>query len=221
MHHGKIGQGRVRMPYSGPLSAFGTLGRAQAAYFAMINERGGVNGRKIQLISLDDGYSPPRTVEQTRKLVEAEQVLLLFSSLGSPTNVSVLKYLNAKRVPQLFIAATGMKWGDPSRYPWTMAFVPSQRTGAAGYVRYVLENKPQARIGILYQNDDFGNDYLRAVKELLGNKAATMIVSAQAYEVTDPTVDSQIVSLKAGKNTPGQRYNDGQAAASIPDSSDY
>ncbi len=185
------------MPYSGPLSAFGTLGRAQAAYFAMINERGGVNGRKIRLISLDDGYSPPRTVEQTRKLVESEQVLLLFSSLGAPTNVSVLKYLNAKRVPQLFIAATGMKWGDPGKYPWTMAFLPSQRTGAAGYVRYVLENKPQARIGILYQNDDFGNDYLRAVKQLFGDKAATMIVSEQAYEFTDATVDSQIVSLKA------------------------
>lgn len=185
------------MPYSGPLSAFGTLGRAQAAYFAMINERGGVNGRKIKLISLDDGYSPPRTVEQTRKLVESEQVLLLFSSLGAPTNVSVLKYLNAKRVPQLFIAATGMKWGDPGKYPWTMAFVPSQRTAAAGYVRYVLEKKPQARIGILYQNDDFGNDYLKAVKELLGDNAARMIVSEQAYEFTDPTVDSQIVSLKA------------------------
>jgi branched-chain amino acid transport system substrate-binding protein len=117
--------------------------------------------------------------------------------LGSPTNVSVLKYLNAKRVPQLFIAATGMKWGDPGKYPWTMAFLPSQRTGAAGYVRYVLENKPQARIGILYQNDDFGNDYLKAVKELLGDNAARMIVSEQAYEFTDPTVDSQIVSLKA------------------------
>ncbi len=185
------------MPYSGPLSAFGTMGRAQAAYFAMINERGGVNGRKIKLISLDDGYSPPRTVEQTRKLVEAEQVLLLFSGFGSPPNMSVLKYLNAKRVPQLFIAATGMKWGDPRQYPWTMAFLPSQRTGSAGYMRYVLENKPQARIGILYQNDDFGNDYLRAVKDQLGDKAPRMIVSEQAYESTDPTVDSQIVSLKA------------------------
>jgi branched-chain amino acid transport system substrate-binding protein len=185
------------MPYSGPLSAFGTMGRAQAAYFTMLNERGGVNGRKIKLISLDDGYSPPRTVEQTRKLVEAEQVLLLFSPFGSPPNVSVLKYLNAKRVPQLFIAATGMKWGDPRQYPWTMAFLPSQRTGSAAYVRYVLENKPQARIGILYQNDDFGNDYLKAVKDQLGDKAARMIVSEQAYESTDPTVDSQIVSLKA------------------------
>jgi branched-chain amino acid transport system substrate-binding protein len=185
------------MPYSGPLSAFGTMGRAQAAYFAMINERGGVNGRKIKLISLDDGYSPPRTVEQTRKLVEAEQVLLLFSPFGSPPNVSVLKYLNARRVPQLFIAATGMKWGDPRQYPWTMSFLPSQRTGSAGYVRYVLESKPQARIGILYQNDDFGGDYLKAVKEQLGDKAARMIVSEQAYESTDPTVDSQIVTLKA------------------------
>jgi branched-chain amino acid transport system substrate-binding protein len=185
------------MPYSGPLSAFGTMGRAQAAYFAMINERGGINGRKIRLISLDDGYSPPRTVEQTRKLVEAEQVLLLFSGFGSPPNVSVLKYLNTRRVPQLFIAATGMKWGDPRQYPWTMSFLPSQRTGSAGYVRYVLENKPQARIGILYQNDDFGNDYLKAVKDQLGDKAARMIVAEQAYESTDPTVDSQIVSLKA------------------------
>jgi branched-chain amino acid transport system substrate-binding protein len=190
----KIGQ---TMPYSGPLSAFGTIGRAQSAYFDMINREGGVNGRKINLISLDDGYSPPRTVEQTRKLVESEEVLLLFSSFGTPTNTAALKYLNAKRVPQLLIAATGMKWGDPKAYPWTMAFLPSQKTGSAGYAQYVLKNRPDAKIAILYQNDDFGKDYVKALRDHFGTKADAMIVAETAYESTDPSVDSQIATLKS------------------------
>jgi branched-chain amino acid transport system substrate-binding protein len=190
----KIGQ---TMPYSGPLSAFGTMGRAEAAYFDFINSTGGVNGRKIRLLSLDDGYSPPRTIEQTRRLVESEQVLLLFSSFGTPPNTAALKYANAKRVPQLLIAATGMKWGDPDRYPWTMAFLPSQRTGTDGYVRYLLEHRPKARIAVLYQNDDFGKDYVKALRSHLGAKADGMIVAEASYESTDPTIDSQIATLKS------------------------
>jgi branched-chain amino acid transport system substrate-binding protein len=190
----KIGQ---TMPYSGPLSAFGTIGRAQSAYFDMVNERGGINGRKVRLLSLDDGYSPPRTIEQTRKLVESDEVLLLFSSFGTPPNTAALKYLNAKHTPQLFIAATGMKWGDPKAYPWTMAFLPSQKTGTAGYVQYLMKNKPDARIAILYQNDDFGKDYVRALRDHLGTRADKMIVAEAAYESTDPSVDSQVATLKS------------------------
>ncbi len=194
----KIGQ---TMPYSGPLSAFGTIGKAQTAYFEMINSKGGVNGRKIRLLSLDDGYSPPKTIEQTRKLVESDEVLLLFSSFGTPPNTAAMKYLNARKVPQLLIAATGMKWGDPHNFPWTMAFLPSQRTGTAGYVRYLLKIRPEAKIGVLYQNDDFGKDYLKALKEHLGDKAS-MIVAEASYESTDPSVDSQIATLKgAGADT--------------------
>ncbi len=189
----KIGQ---TMPYSGPLSAFGTIGKAQAAYFEMINSKGGVSGRKIKLLSLDDGYSPPRTIEQTRKLVESDEVLLLFSSFGTPPNTAAMKYLNAKKVPQLFIAATGMKWGDPRNFPWTMAFLPSQRTGTTGYVRYLLKNRPEAKIGVLYQNDDFGKDYVKALKDQLGDRARSMIVAEVSYESTDPSVDSQIATLK-------------------------
>jgi ABC-type branched-subunit amino acid transport system substrate-binding protein len=189
----KIGQ---TMPYSGPLSAFGTIGKAQAAFFEMINSKGGVNGRRIRLLSLDDGYSPPRTIEQTRKLVESDEVLLLFSSFGTPTNTAAMKYLNAKKVPQLFIAATGMKWGDPRNFPWTMAFLPSQKTGTAGYVRYLLQHRPGAKIGVLYQNDDFGKDYVKALKDQLGDRAGSMIVAEASYESTDPSVDSQIATLK-------------------------
>ena len=189
----KIGQ---TMPYSGPLSAFGTMGRAEAAYFEMVNANGGVNGRKIRLLSLDDGYSPPRTIEQTRKLVESDEVLLLFSSFGTPTNTAAMKYLNTKGVPQLFIAATGMKWGDPKNFPWTMAFLPSQRTGTAGYVQYLLKNRPDAKIAVLYQNDDFGKDYLKALRDHLGARADRMIVAEASYESTDPSVDSQIATLK-------------------------
>ena len=195
----KIGQ---TMPYSGPLSAFGTIGKAQAAYFEMINSKGGVNGRRIKLLSLDDGYSPPKTIEQTRKLVESDEVLLLFSSFGTPTNTAAMKYLNAKKVPQLLIAATGMKWGDPRNFPWTMAFLPSQKTGTTGYVRYLLKNRPDAKIGVLYQNDDFGKDYVRALRDHLGDKAQRMIVAEASYESTDPSVDSQIATLKgAGADT--------------------
>lgn len=189
----KIGQ---TMPYSGPLSAFGTIGRAQAAFFEMVNEKGGVNGRKIKLLSLDDGYSPPKTIEQTRKLVESDEVLLLFSSFGTPPNTAALKYLNAKHVPQLFIAATGMKWGDPKNFPWTMAFLPNQKTGTAGYVQYLLKNKPDAKIAVLSQNDDFGKDYVKALRDHLGAKADKMIVAEASYESTDPGVDSQIATLK-------------------------
>ena len=189
----KIGQ---TMPYSGPLSAFATIGKAQAAYFEMVNSKGGVNGRRIKLISLDDGYSPPKTIEQTRKLVESDDVLLLFSSFGTPPNTAAMKYLNAKRVPQLFIAATGMKWGDPRNFPWTMAFLPSQKTGTTGYVRYLLKNRPDAKIGVLYQNDDFGKDYVKALRDHLGDQAQRMIVAEASYESTDPSVDSQIATLK-------------------------
>lgn len=189
----RIGQ---TMPYSGPLSAFGTIGKAEVAYFEMINSKGGVNGRKIRLLSLDDGYSPPRTIEQTRKLVESDEVLLLFSSFGTPPNTAAMKYLNAKKIPQLLIAATGMKWSDPRSFPWTMAFLPSQKTGTTGYVRYLLKNRPKAKVGVLYQNDDFGKDYLKALKDLLGDKAGSMILAEASYESTDPSVDSQIATLK-------------------------
>jgi len=190
----RIGQ---TMPYSGPLSAFGTIGRAEIAYFEMVNAKGGVNGRKIKLLSLDDGYSPPKTIEQTRRLVESDEVLLLFSSFGTPPNTAALKYLNAKKVPQLLIAATGMKWGDPRNYPWTMAFLPGQSAGTVGYVRHLLKERPAAKIGVLYQNDDFGKDYLKALRDHLGEKAAKMVVAEAAYESTDPSVDSQIATLKS------------------------
>jgi branched-chain amino acid transport system substrate-binding protein len=190
----KIGQ---TMPYSGPASAYGVIGKAEAAYFAMINDQGGVNGRKINLISLDDGYSPPRTVEQTRKLVEQEEVLLIFQSLGTPTNTATQKYLNAKKVPQLFLATGASKWGNPKNFPWTMGWNPSYQAEGRIYAQHILETKPDARIAVLYQNDDFGKDYLVGFKGMLGDKAAKLIVAEQTYEVTDPTVDSQVVSLKA------------------------
>jgi branched-chain amino acid transport system substrate-binding protein len=189
----KIGQ---TMPYSGPLSAFATMGRAQLAYFEMINASGGVNGRRITLISLDDGYSPPKSIEQTRKLVEAEEVLLLFGSFGTPPNTATMKYLNAKKVPQLFIAAAGMKWGDPHSAPWTMAFLPSQRTGTAAYVKYLLKQRPNAKVGVLYQNDDFGKDYVKALRDHLADRADKLIVMEASYESTDPSIDSQIATLK-------------------------
>jgi branched-chain amino acid transport system substrate-binding protein len=190
----KIGQ---TMPYSGPASAYGVIGKAEAAYFAMINDQGGVNGRKINLISLDDGYSPPRTVEQTRKLVEQEEVLLIFQSLGTPTNTATQKYLNAKKVPQLFLASGASKWGDPKNFPWTMGWNPTYQAEGRIYAQHILETKPDAKIAVLYQNDDFGKDYVAGFKGLLGDKAAKLIVAEQTYEVTDPTVDSQVVSLKS------------------------
>ena len=189
----KVGQ---TMAYSGPTSAFGTIGKSEGAFFQMINERGGINGRKLRFISLDDGYSPPRTVEQTRRLVEEEQVLLMFGSLGTAQNTAVQKYLNAKKVPQLFIGSISNKWNDPKNYPWSMALPVPPRIEAAIYAEYVLANHPAARIAVLYQNDDFGKDYLASLKNALGAKAAAMVIAEASYEPTDPTVDSQIVTLK-------------------------
>jgi ABC-type branched-subunit amino acid transport system substrate-binding protein len=183
-------------PYSGPASAYGTIGRAEAAYFKMINEQGGVNGRKINFISLDDGYSPPRTVEQVRRLVEEEQVLFLAGTLGTPTNTAIHKYVNAKKVPHIFVNTGATKWGDPKNFPWTMGFNLSYQNEGHIYARYILENKPDAKIAILYQNDDYGKDYVKGLKDGLGDKAARMIVAEASYEVTDPTVDSQVVSLR-------------------------
>jgi branched-chain amino acid transport system substrate-binding protein len=184
------------MPYSGPASAYGTIGRVEAAYFKMLNEQGGINGRKIDFITLDDGYSPPKTVEQVRKLVEQEEVLLIFQPLGTPSNSAIQQYLNAKKVPQLFVATGATKWGDPQHFPWTMGWQPSYQTEAKIYVKYLLQTKPDAKIAILYQNDDYGKDYLKGIKDGLGDKAAKMIVAEASYEVTDATVDSQIVTLK-------------------------
>lgn len=184
-------------PYSGPASAYGTIGRAEAAYFAMINEQGGVNGRKINFITLDDGYSPPRTVEQIRKLVEQEQVLLLAGTLGTPPNSAIHKYVNAKGVPHIFVNTGATKWGDPKNFPWTMGFNLNYQAEGHIYARYILDNKPDAKIAILFQNDDYGKDYVKGLKDGLGDKAAKMIVAEASYEVTDPTVDSQIVTLKA------------------------
>src|SRR5882724_5638201 len=189
----KLGQ---TMPYSGPASAYGAIGKAELAYFQMINEQGGVNGRKINLISLDDAYSPPRAVEQVRKLVEEDQVLALFQNLGTPSNSAVHKYVNAKKVPHLFIATGATKWGDPANFPWTIGFQPSYQIEAQIYAKYILKNKPAGRIAVLYQNDDYGKDYLKGLKDGLGDKAG-MIVAEASYEVTDPTVDSQIVTLKS------------------------
>ena len=190
----KIGQ---TMPYSGPASAYGTIGRSEAAYFNMINDQGGVNGRKINFISLDDGYSPPRTVEQVRKLVEEEQVLLLFQGLGTPTNTAIHKYMNAKKVPQLFVATGATKWGDPEHFPWTMGWQPNYQTEGHLYAKYLLKSKPAAKIAVLFQNDDYGKDYVKGLHDGLGGKADTMIVKEVSYEVTDPTVDSQIVTLQS------------------------
>jgi branched-chain amino acid transport system substrate-binding protein len=189
----KIGQ---TMPYSGPASAYGAIGRAEAAYFRKVNDEGGVNGRKIVFISLDDGYSPAKTVEMTRRLVEQDQVLLMFASLGTPTNTAVHSYMNANKVPQLFVATGASKWNDPQGHPWTMGLQPNYQTEAQIYARYILQTKPNAKIGVLYQNDDYGKDYLKGLKDGLGEKAAAMIVAEVSYEVTDATVDSQIMQLR-------------------------
>jgi len=185
------------MPYSGPASALSSVGKAEAAYFAMINDQGGVNGRKINFVTRDDNYSPPKTVEVVRQLVEQEQVLFMFSSLGTATNTAVQGYLNDNKVPQLFIATGATKWNDPKHYPWTMAWAPTYATEARIYARYLLKNMPAAKIAVLYQNDDFGKDYLTGLRQGLGDKADKSIVATQSYETTDPTVDSQIVALQA------------------------
>jgi ABC-type branched-subunit amino acid transport system substrate-binding protein len=185
------------MPYSGPASAYGSVGLTELAYYKMINEEGGVNGRKINLLSFDDGYSPPKTVEQTRRLVEDEKVLAIVGSLGTPTNTAVHKYLNQKKVPQIFISTGASKWGDPQHFPWTMGWQPNYQLEARIYARYVLANVPDAKIAILYQNDDYGKDYLKGFKDGLGAKADKLIVGEASYEVTDPTIDSQIVTLQS------------------------
>ena len=190
----KIGQ---TMPYSGPVTAAAAIGKAEAAYFNMINDRGGVNGRKIKFLSLDDSYNPSRTVEQTRKLVEQEQVLLIFGSLGTANNSVIQRYLNAKQVPHLLIAAIGLRWNDPKNFPWSMSLAASPLVEMEAFSRYLVRRHPDAKIAVLYQNDDFGKDYVKATKEMLGDKASTMIVAEASYEVTDPSVDSQIVALKA------------------------
>ena len=190
----KIGQ---TMPYSGPASAYGTIGKAGAAYFAMINEQGGVNGRKINLISLDDGFNPTKTVEQARKLVEQDEVLLLFNTLGTACNTAIQKYLNAKKVPQLFVATGATKWNDPKNFPWTMGWQPNYQSETQIYAKYILKEKPNAKIAVLYQNDDYGKDYLKGFKDGLGAKGASMIVIEESYEVSEPTIDSHIVKLKS------------------------
>ena len=185
------------MPYSGPASAYAVIGTSEGSYFQMINDQGGINGRKINFISADDGYSPPKAVEQARRLVEHDEVLFIFGSLGTPSNTAIRPYMNSKKVPQLFVSSGDSKFADPQHYPWTMGWNPSYRTEARIYAQYLLENKPDAKIGILYQNDDFGKDYLAGVKEVLGERAKTMIVSEQAYEITDATVDTQIITLQS------------------------
>ena len=184
-------------PYSGPASAYGAIGKSIGAYFDKVNAEGGVNGRMIKYISLDDGYNPAKTVEQARKLVEEEEVLLIFQSLGTPPNSAIHKYMNTKKVPQLFVATGATKWGDPKNFPWTMGYQPSYQSEAKVFAAHILESKPGAKIAVLYQNDDYGKDYLKGFEDGLGEKGKTMIVSKISYEVTDPTVDSQMVSLKA------------------------
>ncbi|GAC1527083.1 MAG: ABC transporter substrate-binding protein [Ramlibacter sp.] len=190
----KLGQ---TMPYSGPASAYGTIGKVQQAWFKMLNDQGGINGRMVNLLSVDDGYSPPKAVEQVRKLVEQDEVVALFQTLGTPSNSAIHKYVNAKKVPHLFVATGATKWNDPKGFPYTFGFNLSYQTEGEIYARYILKNKPAAKIAILYQNDDFGKDVLAGVKRVLGAGNAKMIVAEQTYEVADPTVDSQILTLKA------------------------
>jgi branched-chain amino acid transport system substrate-binding protein len=184
------------MPYSGPASAYGVIGRTEAAYFKKINDEGGINGRKINFISYDDGYSPPKTVEQARKLVESDEVLLIFNSLGTPPNSAIHKYMNSKKVPQLFVATGATKWNDPKDFPWTMGWQPNYQSETQIYAKYILKNMPNAKIAVLYQNDDYGKDYLKGLKDGLGAKGS-MIVLEESYETSEPTIDNHIVKLKA------------------------
>ena len=183
-------------PYSGPASAYGTIGKGIGAYFEKVNAEGGINGRKVKFISLDDGYNPAKTVEQVRKLVEEDEVLFVFNPLGTPSNTAIQKYMNQKKVPQLFVATGATKWGDPKNNPWTMGWQPNYQTEGKIYAAHILETKANAKIGVLYQNDDYGKDYLKGLEDGLGDKAKTMIVAKVSYEVTDPTIDSQMVTLK-------------------------
>ncbi len=184
-------------PYSGPASSYGTIPKSMAAYYRMVNDLGGVNGRKINFISYDDAYSPPKTVEQARKLVEQDGVLLIATPLGTPTNSAIWHYMNQKKVPQLFVATGATKWDDPKHYPWTIGWQPNYQSEGRVYASYIMEHKPDGKIGVLYQNDDFGKDYLKGVKDGLGDKTKSMIAVEAAYETTDPTVDSQIIGMKA------------------------
>src|ERR1700760_32613 len=185
------------MPYSGPASAYGVIGKIEDAYFKMINEQGGINGRKINFISYDDGYSPPKAVEQARKLVERDEACLVFSPRGTPSNSAIQKYLNSKKVPQLFVATGATKFGDYKDFPWTMGWQPAYQSEGRIYAKYLLKAKPDAKIAVLLQNDDFGKDLLKGLKDGLGDKAASMIVAEESYEVSEPTIDSHIVKLKA------------------------
>ena len=184
------------MPYSGPASAYAAIGKAEEAYFNKINAEGGINGRKIKFISYDDGYSPPKTVEQARKLVESDKVLLIFGSLGTSTNSAIRKYMNENKVPQLFVASGASKWNDPKQYPWTMGWQPSYASEAKIYAKYIMKEKPEAKIGVLYQNDDFGKDYLNGLKDGLGDKAS-LIVLEEPYDTSEPAIDEHVVKLKA------------------------
>jgi branched-chain amino acid transport system substrate-binding protein len=189
----KIGQ---TVPFSGPASSYATIGKTQAAYIKMINDQGGINGRKINLIQYDNAYSPPKTVEQVRKLVESDEVLLTFQILGTPPNAAVQKYLNAKKVPQLFASTGASRFTDPKNFPWTMGYNPNYFVEGRIYGHYILKNYPNAKVGILYQNDDLGKDYVNGIKAGLGDKATTMIVAEAPYEISDPTIDSQVLKLR-------------------------
>jgi branched-chain amino acid transport system substrate-binding protein len=182
--------------YSGPASAYGVIGKTEEAYFKMVNDAGGINGRKINWISYDDGYSPPKTVEQIRKLIESDEVLFVFNALGTPTQSAVQKYHNAKKVPQLFVATGASKWNDPKDFPWTMGFQPSYRVEARIFAKYILKEKPNAKVAIFYANDDFGKDYVAGIKDIFGDKAKDMIVAEESYETTEPSIDNHIVKLK-------------------------
>src|SRR5712672_1325475 len=184
-------------PYSGPASAYGTIGRTIAAYFKKVNEEGGVNGRQINMVSYDDGYSPPKTVEMARKLVEQDKVLLIFQPLGTPPNSAIHKYMNAQKVPQLFVATGATKWNDPKDFPWTMGWQPNYQSESRIYAKYLLKEKPNAKIAILYQNDDYGKDYVKGLKDGLGAKAASMIVIEDSFETSEPTIDNHIVKFKS------------------------
>jgi branched-chain amino acid transport system substrate-binding protein len=184
------------MPYSGPASAYGVIGKTEEAYFKKINAEGGINGRKINFVSYDDAYSPPKAVEQVRKLVESDEVLLVFNPLGTPSNTAIQKYLNAKKVPQLFVATGATKWNDPKDFPWTMGWQPSYQSEARIYAKFLMKEKPDAKIAIMYQNDDFGKDYLKGLKDGLGAKAS-MLIAEESYETAEPTIDGHIVKLKS------------------------
>ncbi|WP_257166296.1 ABC transporter substrate-binding protein [Bradyrhizobium sp. SRS-191] len=185
------------MPYSGPASAYGVIGKTEEAYFKKINAEGGINGRKINFVTYDDAYSPPKAVEQVRKLVESDEVLFVFNPLGTPSNSAIQKYLNGKKIPQLFVATGATKWNDPKNFPWTMGWQPSYQSEGRIYAKYLLKEKPGAKVGVLFQNDDFGKDYLKGLKDGLGDKAASMIVMEESYETSEPSIDGHIVKLKA------------------------